>query len=435
MTLSSSALDIHSKQIANAAQITMTENLLMSTAKEIRWVSLNRRIRNDTSGFEFEVETGDTFDFQIQNATEMLLTATVLDIDAKYLELESIASPGVTGFATTGRMFMNTANSDHLSIIRNGSIIDLEASGGGGQTPILQDVDYDGFDIQDLSNLEFRVTASAPASTVNAIYQSIAGELNYNVQGAGEHNFSVGGSVVTNITGGSFTLSSLNLHLSSTNGIRWAGNVNRQITNGTGGFVFDIETGDTFSWDINGVPNMVLTTTSLDLSVGTDKSLELKDNVRVRWNGTADQSILSNSTGMKFFIDTGDEWEWRIAGSLTMSMDAGELDVFNKNINQIKNLIHDLSTSGTDVDFTEDELQEISIAANTTFTGTNYAIGRSKTIKIITDGTLRTLAFPASWVFVGTKPTAQAASKTGILTLTSYTAAEAGVVAAYAVQA
>ncbi len=73
--------------------------------------------------------------------------------------------------------------------------------------------------------------------------------------------------------------------------------------------------------------------------------------------------------------------------------------------------------------------------ANTTFTGVGYAIGKTKALRILTDGTLRTLAFPTGWVFVGTKPTDQAANKTGILSLTCFTAAEAGVVASYAVQA
>jgi len=111
------------------------------------------------------------------------------------------------------------------------------------------------------------------------------------------------------------------------------------------------------------------------------------------------------------------------------------LDAAGNDIDNLQNLINDLSTSGTDIDFDEDQLQEISIAANTTFTGVNYAIGKSKTVKITTDGSLRTLAFPNDWVFVGSKPTDQQASKTGILSLTSFTAAEAGVVAAYAVEA
>ena len=111
-----------------------------------------------------------------------------------------------------------------------------------------------------------------------------------------------------------------------------------------------------------------------------------------------------------------------------------DIDLVGSDLDNIQNLIHDLSTSGTDIDFAEDELQEISIAANTTFTGTGYATGKSKAVKITTDGTLRTLAFPAGWTFIGTKPTDQAASKTAILSLTNFTGAEAGIVAAYGVQ-
>jgi hypothetical protein len=87
----------------------------------------------------------------------------------------------------------------------------------------------------------------------------------------------------------------------------------------------------------------------------------------------------------------------------------------------------------TALDFSGDQVQTISISANTTFTTSNLAVGKSKTIKITTDGTLRTLTFPA-WKFVGTKPTDQAASKVGILTLTSFGTTDADCVAAYAVE-
>ena len=76
-----------------------------------------------------------------------------------------------------------------------------------------------------------------------------------------------------------------------------------------------------------------------------------------------------------------------------------------------------------------------STAASTTFTTTNRASGLSKTIRIITDGTTRSLAFPSDWKFVGTKPTEQAASKTGILTVTNFGTTDAYIVAAYAVEA
>lgn len=104
------------------------------------------------------------------------------------------------------------------------------------------------------------------------------------------------------------------------------------------------------------------------------------------------------------------------------------------NIINIKNLQHEISTSGVDIDFSENQLQTISIASNTTFTTTNRAVGLSKTIRIITDGTTRTLTFPSDWKFIGTKPTEQAASKTGILTLTNFGTTDAYIVAAYAVE-
>lgn len=119
--------------------------------------------------------------------------------------------------------------------------------------------------------------------------------------------------------------------------------------------------------------------------------------------------------------------------TFTGTVTTAAVDVAGNNIDNIQNLIHDISTTTTALDFSGDQLQTISISAPTTFTTSNLAVGKSKTIKITTDGTLRTLTFPA-WKFVGTKPTDQAASKVGILTLTSFGTTDADCVAAYAVE-
>jgi len=92
--------------------------------------------------------------------------------------------------------------------------------------------------------------------------------------------------------------------------------------------------------------------------------------------------------------------------------------------------------SGSDFDFdSTDAVQTISINGNTTFTGSNYAAGKSITLFITTDGTLRTLAFPSGWIFQGTQPSDQAASKVGTLTLLCSGTTEASVRCAYAVEA
>jgi hypothetical protein len=120
--------------------------------------------------------------------------------------------------------------------------------------------------------------------------------------------------------------------------------------------------------------------------------------------------------------------------TFTGTVTTAAVDVAGNNIDNIQNLIHDTSATTTALDFSGDQLQTISISANTTFTTSNRAIGKSKTIKITTDATLRTLTFPA-WKFVGAKPADQAASKIGILTITSFGTADTDIVAAYAVEA
>ena len=91
--------------------------------------------------------------------------------------------------------------------------------------------------------------------------------------------------------------------------------------------------------------------------------------------------------------------------------------------------------SGVDFDFdSTNAIQTKSISDNTTFTGSNYAAGKTITLFITTDGTERDLAFPSGWIFMGTMPTAQAASKVSTLTLTCTSTTEASVRCAYAVE-
>jgi len=119
--------------------------------------------------------------------------------------------------------------------------------------------------------------------------------------------------------------------------------------------------------------------------------------------------------------------------SLSGATFTGTVNLSGNNLENIKNLHHNISSTTTVLDFTSNQLQTISISANTTFTTSNLAVGKSKTIKITTDGTLRTLTFPA-WKFVGTKPADQAGSKVGILTITSFGTTDADCVAGYAVE-
>lgn len=76
----------------------------------------------------------------------------------------------------------------------------------------------------------------------------------------------------------------------------------------------------------------------------------------------------------------------------------------------------------------------ISLTGALTFTTSNRASGRTVTLRLICDATGRALTFPAGWVFVGTKPSTIAASKTAVLSITFFGTADSDCVAAYGVQ-
>lgn len=90
--------------------------------------------------------------------------------------------------------------------------------------------------------------------------------------------------------------------------------------------------------------------------------------------------------------------------------------------------------SGTVLDFSGDPYKTYTLAANTTFTTSNLAAGKSLTVRITGGASLWTTTFPA-WTFVGsTAPANVAIGKVGILTITSFGTTDANCVAAFSVQ-
>jgi len=170
------------------------------------------------------------------------------------------------------------------------------------------------------------------------------------------------------------------------------------------------------------------TTTTINSTTLTvdDKNIEM-GSVASPTDITADGGgiTLKGSTDKTInWVNSTDSWTFNQA-----------VDISGNNVDNIQNLIHDFSTATTTLDFAGDELQEITISADTTFAASsNIAIGKSKTVIITTDATIRTLAFPAGWKFIGSTPVNQAASKVGVLTLTCRTGIESGIIASYGVE-
>jgi len=115
--------------------------------------------------------------------------------------------------------------------------------------------------------------ATPPAGTVAAIYLE-AGELNYNVAATNLHQWRINDVIEMDLSDAQLDLKANRLEMGDGVRIAWGGSANRNITNNATGFIFGIETSDTFDWQIQTVSQMTLSATSLDL-VGTAKNITM----------------------------------------------------------------------------------------------------------------------------------------------------------------
>lgn len=83
---------------------------------------------------------------------------------------------------------------------------DATSGGGGSQTPWTSDIDGDGFDLTDLSNVLFRETTGAPTGTDVGLYRDNSGDLNVNVLTSKALNIQVNGTDEYNFSSTAFTL-------------------------------------------------------------------------------------------------------------------------------------------------------------------------------------------------------------------------------------
>lgn len=73
----------------------------------------------------------------------------------------------------------------------------------------------------------------------------------------------------------------------------------------------------------------------------------------------------------------------------------------------------------------------LALNQDTTFTTFGLGDGRSASVRVVCDGTTRTLTFPIEWTWLGSIPASLAAGDTGYLSLTAYGTADTDVIAAW----
>lgn len=86
--------------------------------------------------------------------------------------------------------------------------------------------------------------------------------------------------------------------------------------------------------------------------------------------------------------------------------------------------------SPTSIDFSGDWYRTLNVNGNLTFAGASYQTGTEITVLVTeTGGSSRTIAYPAGWVWLTTKPTSIAANKKILYSFISFGTAEANVIA------
>jgi hypothetical protein len=159
--------------------------------------------------------------------------------------------------------------------------------------------------------------------------------------------------------------------------------------------------------------------------------------IEMAWNGDTRIAPFWDAggttfTGLKVDIDDDNS----ASGSKALDLHRNTASVFS--INNYGNVVQAQSVltynASTAIDFNLGGQRTISLTGDVQFTTTNVAAGKEVTLKILADGSDRNFTFPA-WIFVGTEPALIAAGKTAMLSLRCYGAADANIVAAYAVEA
>ncbi len=191
---------------------------------------------------------------------------------------------------------------DQWSITDAGVLVVASCTGCGGagsQTPWTSDIDADGYDLGDLSNLLFRETTGAPTGTDVGLFRDNSGDLNLNVLTGKSFNIQVNGSDQYNFSSSTLTISptswtatpTISGLITATSGVSIAA---AQSYTGAGAVTLSSAAASVLTIDSG---------TTGTINIGTDASAET---INIGNTGAAIKSILIGNNSQANTITIGD---------------------------------------------------------------------------------------------------------------------------------
>ena len=196
--------------------------------------------------------------------------------------------------------------------------------GGGVQTPWASDIVAAGFDLNDISNLEFRVTVSKPAASISAVYNE-AGGLRLNAGVAENIEFSINDALDMIINAGNVDFRSNDL-INVGSKIESGSDAVVEIAMGTAGITYAANTGDVHTWTVAGGNNMSFNGSIFDINGSKMEGLATLE-------GSADVNveIIFSTAGITYAANTGDIHTFIVASGSDTTFNGAQWD-FNGSV-------------------------------------------------------------------------------------------------------
>jgi hypothetical protein len=189
--------------VGTAASNLNMANYNITGINQLAFTETGQTITDDTNGMRFSLpDAADTYDFTIDSNLNLSIQKYFIDFKNSRIQMTEEVAPSAP--ASTKNYLYVDSTSHHLTIRHpTGSAVDLETSSGGFPSPVTTDLDMNDNDILGVNLLDFDGTSTEIRGLTNLNFYhtdrqilstgSYAG-LSHTVASSEKHGFLIGGS-------------------------------------------------------------------------------------------------------------------------------------------------------------------------------------------------------------------------------------------------